>query len=86
LGDLPIPEDATQLSATDRHLDYTTGTAVADLVSFYGDAMKKAGWGADGDPLVTADGATMAFRHHDQAVTISAVAAAKLTDVTVMYQ
>lgn len=86
LGDLPLPADASSLSATDDLMRYTTSTTLSDLGNFYADKMKQAGWESLGTPTITKDEARMAFARKDETVFVGAILLDNKTDVTIIYQ
>lgn len=52
-GELPVLPDATERASFGDMLTYKTATKQADVIQFYRDAMKKAGWAEEGETMVT---------------------------------
>ncbi|MDE3087932.1 MAG: hypothetical protein KGJ80_00915 [Chloroflexota bacterium] len=86
LGDLPLPADAANLSATDDLMHYSTSTAPSDLMNFYADKMKQAGWATLGTPTVTNDSLSMAFTRQEETAFIHADKTDNKVDVGIVYQ
>ncbi len=86
LGDLPLPADATDLSATDNLIHYSTSTALNNLLNLYSDKMKQADWASTSTPTATNDSLRMSFTRQAETAFVNADKTGDQVDVTIVYE
>ncbi len=86
LGDLPLPAGVTDLSATDNLIHYSTSTALSNLLNFYSDKMKQAGWASTGTPTATNDSLRVSFTRQAETAFVNADKTGDKVDVTIVYE
>jgi hypothetical protein len=85
-ADIPIMGDATEKSSFGDTITYKSATKLTDVVDFYQNEMKNAGWTLEGEPMISDEVASLEFSKDGQTATIMLTTDQGTTQVMITVQ